>query len=146
LREFESLTDDERVARRQAHNKLDTGCFQHYHQLLFMPPMLHFGMEQVGADQLHLLYLNIFKHLYKYTCHEGLPESKKKLARRYLISRNFYSYSADSTDDDPVSHWIGREAKRFICEAHIHLPFLLRVAAAPPDLVAELAREALGAF
>ena len=31
--------------------------------------------------------------------------------------------------------WIGREVKRFLKEAHIHLPFLLRVANAPPDLI-----------
>ena len=35
--------------------------------------------------------------------------------------------------------WIGREVKRFLAESHIHLPFLLRVAAAPPDLVEDVA-------
>ena len=30
--------------------------------------------------------------------------------------------------------WIGREVKRFISEAHIHIPFLLRLANAPPEV------------
>ena len=29
--------------------------------------------------------------------------------------------------------WIGREVKRFLAEAHLHLPFLLRVAQSAPD-------------
>ena len=35
--------------------------------------------------------------------------------------------------------WIGREVKRFLAEAHIHVPFLLRVVAAPPDMDADMA-------
>lgn len=35
--------------------------------------------------------------------------------------------------------WIGREVKRFIKEADIHLPFLLRIAAAPADMDADMA-------
>ena len=38
-----------------------------------------------------------------------------------------------------MSHWIGREVKRFLAQADIHLPFLLRVAAAPVDSVPETA-------
>ena len=89
-------------------------------------------MERCGVDDLHLTHLNFFKHLFKYTVHESLPESKKKLVRAYLQKAGFYSYDATSADEDPVSHWIGREVKKFLCEAHIHIPFLLRLAAAPP--------------
>ena len=81
-----------------------------------------------------LIYLNIFKALFKYTIHESLPESKKKLVRNYLKAAGFYSYDAAADDgENPVMRWIGREVKRFLAEAHIHLPFLLRIAAAPPD-------------
>ena len=47
----------------------------------------------------------------------------------------FYSYNAESLEDDPVKSWIGREVKRFLAEAHIHLPFLLQLASAPIDVV-----------
>jgi hypothetical protein len=36
-------------------------------------------MERAGVDQLHLIYLNLFKHLFKYTIHEGLPGKSSKL-------------------------------------------------------------------
>ena len=90
---------------------------------------------RIGADQLHLIYLNFFKHLFRYTCHENLPEKKKKLVREYMREAGFYSYDAASDDEDPVKRWIGREVKRFLVEAHIHLPFLLRLAHAPIELV-----------
>ena len=79
--------------------------------------------ERVGCDNLHLVYLNFFKHLFKYTCHENFPTSKNKMVRDYLRVQGFYSYDAASDDDDPVKCWIGREVKRFLLEAHIHLPF-----------------------
>ena len=53
----------------------------------------------------------------------------------------FYSYDAAAEDEDPVKRWIGREVKRFLVEAHIHLPFLLRLAAAPLDLVPDSVQE-----
>jgi hypothetical protein len=67
-------------------------------------------------------------------------DSKKKLVRVYLKAANFYSYdAAAAAEENPVQRWIGREVKRFLEEAHIHLPFLLRVAAAPPDVIGEMA-------
>ena len=33
--------------------------------------------------------------------------------------------------------WISREVRRFCAEGHIHLPFLLRVAAAPAEIFGE---------
>ena len=104
-----------------------------------MPPLPDHGMERCGVDNLHLSFLNIFKHLFKYTVHEGLPETKKKIVKAYCIKAGFYSYDAASMDEDPLKHWIGREVKAFLQEAHLHLPFLLHVAAAPPDLTAEMA-------
>ena len=41
--------------------------------------------------------------------------------------------------------WIGREVKRFLAEADVHVPFLLRVAAAPPDMMADMAAMQNGA-
>ena len=59
-------------------------------------------------------------------------DSKKKLVRNYLKSCGFYSYDAAAAEEEnPVMRWIGREVKRFLAEAHIHVPFLLRVVAAP---------------
>jgi hypothetical protein len=70
---------------------------------------------------------------------EGLPDSKKELIRDYCKAAGFYSYDAASLDEDLVSHWIGREVKRFLDEAHVHLPFLLQIAAAPADCIPDIA-------
>ena len=64
------------------------------------------------------------------------------MVRNYLKAASFYSYDA-TVDENPVMRWIGREVKRFVAEAHIHLPFLLRIAAAPPDLTADMAANGL---
>ena len=141
LKAWHAMSDDDRNTARAVHmdvgDELNTH-WQHYHQELFMPPLPHHGMDRCGVDQLHLLFLNMFKHLFKYTIHENLPETKK-LIGKYIRDMGFYSYDANSLDDDPVSHWIGREVKRFLAEAHLHLPFLLQIAAAPADVCAEMA-------
>ena len=67
-------------------------------------------------------------------------DGQKKLVRDYLKKAAFYSYDAAADDEDPVKRWIGREVKRFLEEAHVHLPFLLQLAAAPPE-VCEAAAE-----
>ncbi|KAL1520725.1 hypothetical protein AB1Y20_022293 [Prymnesium parvum] len=129
-KEFVALTDEEQAERRRAH----VANAAHAHQELYMPPLLYLDMTHAGVDNLHLVYLNLFKHLFKYTVHEPLPDSKKKLVREYLKSQGYYSYAADADEDDPVKRWIGREVKRFLHEAHLHLPFLLQLAAAPLDV------------
>ena len=129
---LQSLSDEEQKEQRKKHNALGS----HAHQLLFMAPMFYFpSMSRVGVDQLHLIYLNFFKHLFRYTVHENLPESKKILIRNYLKEAGYYSYDAASDDEDPVKRWIGREVRRFLSEAHMHLPFLLQVAHAPIDQI-----------
>ena len=55
--------------------------------------------------------------------------------REYVRNQGFYSYNAADETEDPVKRWIGREVKRFLRESHTLLPFLLRHANAPPDLV-----------
>ena len=125
------LSEKELAAERSEHVKGGA----HWHQLLMMMPLFNFGMDRVGVDQLHLVYLNFFKHIFKYTIHEGLPDSKKQIIADYLVAAGYFSYNAVSLEDDPVKCWIGREVKRFLQEAHIHLPFLLRVASAPIDVL-----------
>jgi hypothetical protein len=142
---FNALSDDEQAEARAAHNEMgtspDLGHHKHYHQILYLHPMLHVGMDRAGVDQLHLVYLNMFKHIFKYTIHHGLPASKNKMVRDYLIAANFYSYDAASPDEDPVKRWIGREVKRFLEESHIHLPFMLQLASAPADIFDDAADE-----
>lgn len=46
---------------------------------------------------------------------------------------------AAADEENPVMRWIGREVKRFLKEADIHLPLLLRIAAAPADMDADMA-------
>eukprot|EP00327_Prymnesium_parvum_P013744 CAMPEP_0184404140 /NCGR_PEP_ID=MMETSP0007-20130409/85781_1 /TAXON_ID=97485 /ORGANISM="Prymnesium parvum, Strain Texoma1" /LENGTH=187 /DNA_ID=CAMNT_0026760279 /DNA_START=9 /DNA_END=573 /DNA_ORIENTATION=- len=104
---------------------------RHHFQILFQPPAVHNnGMESASVDMLHLIYLNVFKMLFSYTIHQNLPDAKKKLVRNYLKAASFYSYDAAADNsENPVMRWIGREVKKFIADAPIHLPFLLRLVA-----------------
>ena len=66
--------------------------------------------------------------------------------KAYLRNAGFYSYDAAAADEEnPVMRWIGREVKRFLAEADVHVPFLLRVAAAPPDIMGDMAAMQNGA-
>ena len=90
LARFKALSDEEQREERRLH--VQGGA--HWHVELFMGPMPKgFGLRRCGADQLHLVYLStMFKHLFKYTVHEPLPESKRKLVSKYLSAASFYSY------------------------------------------------------
>lgn len=46
---------------------------KHRYQLLYTPPFVQLGMERAGVDQLHLVFLNVFKLLFNYTIHQALP-------------------------------------------------------------------------
>eukprot|EP00966_Prymnesium_polylepis_P019756 455413-Prymnesium_polylepis.1 len=123
MKAFNEKTDSEQKAARAAHRDADdelNSHWKHFHQDLFVPPMVKHGMECAGVDQLHLVFLNMCKHLFKYTVHEGLPASSKKMIANYLKEAGFYSYDAASEDEDPTAHWIGPEAKRFLSEADKH--------------------------
>ena len=141
LAAWHKMTDEERDEARKVHrggdDELNTNK-QHYHQELFMPPLPHHGMDRCGADNLHLIYLNLFKHLFKYTVHEGLPSKKKEMVRDFCKNAGFYSYDAASEDEDPCKRWIGREVKRFIEQAESMLPFLLQIAALPAEIMGEM--------
>ena len=111
------LTDEEQEQRRRAHIDIgdeENSQEQHHFQNLFMPPVPNHGMERCGVDNLHLPFLNLFKHIFKYTIHDGLPNSKKKIFRAYLRASNFYSYDAASDTEDPTCYkaldWEGGEA------------------------------------
>ena len=131
LAAFNAMSDEEQKEARRAHVKGG----RHWHIELFMGPMPKgLGMRRCGVDNLHLVYLNVFKHLFKYTIHEPLPASKQKLIAHYVREAGFYSYDAADEGDDPVKRWIGREVKRFIHEADQHLPFLLQLASSQIDL------------
>ena len=71
------------------------------------------------------------------TCLVPRADGKKRVVSKYLKDHGFYSYDAAEPEDDPLKRWIGREVKRFLSEGHKHLPFLLRLAAAPPEVVNE---------
>ena len=94
LAAWHAMSDEQQTAAQATHmdsdDELDTHL-KHYHQLLFTPPLPHHGMDRCGVDNLHLIYLNIFKHLFKYTIHEGLPKEKKLLVREYCKAAGFYS-------------------------------------------------------
>ena len=136
LRKFNALTDAEQHEVRKSH----VAGGAHWHVEYLMGPMPKgLGMKRCGCDNLHLVYLNMFKHIFKYTVHEPLPESKKKIVASYLKAAGFYSYDAADESDDPVKRWIGREVKRFIHEAHLHLPFLLSLSSREIDVSDEIA-------
>jgi len=102
---YHIMTNEEQAEVRRLHNELGA----HFLQVLFMTPLLHLDMWRIGVDQLHLVYLNFFKHLFRGTIHETLPTLKKQHVRSYLREAGFYSYDATSDDEDPVKWWIGRE-------------------------------------
>jgi hypothetical protein len=140
LADFHAGTDADQLEQTKAHNEVgipaaDRLLNKHHNQVLFQPPGVFNGMERAGVDQLHLVYLNIFKALFNYTIHQSMPLSKQKLVRNYFKAHNFYSYDAAAEGEDPVKRWIGREVKAFIESAQSHLPFLLRMASCPPDIL-----------
>ena len=137
--EFDKLSPDQQKARRKEHNEIGKSEFswrRHEHGTLFLYPLLHLDMADVGVDQLHLIYLNVFKHLFKYTIHDAAPDKvKRTIMKDYISEAGFYSYDAAADDEDPCKRWIGREVKRFLKEAYyVHIPFLLNVAHAPLEV------------
>ena len=74
--EFNQCDDDEQKVKRKAHR--ENGCTEHrwnrhYFGELFMYPLVQLDCKDIGVDMLHLIYLNIFKHLFNYTIHQPLP-------------------------------------------------------------------------
>ena len=73
---FSEMTDEQQAKERASHNEIGVEISEwdkHFHQMLFLPPATMNGMESAGVDQLHLVYLNIFKHLFDHTIHRNLP-------------------------------------------------------------------------
>lgn len=64
IAKFNAMTDEEQSAARRDHVAGGT----HWHVELYLGALTKgFGMQLVGVDQLHLIYLNMFKHLFEYT-------------------------------------------------------------------------------
>uniref|UniRef100_A0A7S4BZD0 Uncharacterized protein n=1 Tax=Chrysotila carterae TaxID=13221 RepID=A0A7S4BZD0_CHRCT len=74
IRKFQLLSDAEQSSHIAQHNEIGQAehKWKHHHQIVFTPPLVHLGMEHAGVDGLHLIYLNIFKHLFNYTIHQHL--------------------------------------------------------------------------
>eukprot|EP00965_Chrysotila_dentata_P069158 2285453-Pleurochrysis_carterae.AAC.1 len=141
VKDFEKMSDEQQESLRQEHNEVgkdEKEWGSHHHQHLYMASGIVTSMDRAGVDGLHLAFLNAFKHLFNYTVHQGFRDKKKKLVKAYLKKAGFYSYDAAATDENSVMRWIGREVKRnFLAQADVHLPFLLRVAAAPAGLMGD---------
>ena len=76
MSDFEKLDDDEQKAARKKHRENGEEVYKwrrHLFGELFMTPLLHLDCKDIGVDMLHLLYLNLFKHLFNYTVHQPLP-------------------------------------------------------------------------
>ena len=78
LNAWETADDDARAALSAAHCEIgvprDKLRFNHHwYQMLFTPPLIHLDMIRASVDLLHLVYLNLFKHLFQATVHNGLP-------------------------------------------------------------------------
>eukprot|EP00965_Chrysotila_dentata_P011763 385830-Pleurochrysis_carterae.AAC.3 len=70
------LSDAEQKAARSKHDEMVISEHEHdrhYYQLLFSHPLPKLGMLHAGVEMLHLVYLNLFKQLFRYTVHDGLP-------------------------------------------------------------------------
>ena len=73
---FDALNDDEQKNERKIHR--ENGCLiykwnRHYFSEKYMSPLLHLDLKDIGVDMLHLIYLNVFKHLFNYTIHQPMP-------------------------------------------------------------------------
>ena len=74
LEKWHGMSDEDRAAARAAHMDVDdplNSNFKHYHQELYMAPLPQHGMNRCGVDDLHLCYLNMFKHYFRFTIHGG---------------------------------------------------------------------------
>lgn len=89
MRNFGAKDDDEQKAERKRHRENGQQEYQwcrHFFREKFMSPMLHpVDLKNIGVDMLHLIYLNVFKHLFNYTIHQSMPgEPARTLPARTL--------------------------------------------------------------
>ena len=68
---------------------------RHHYQIKFMPPGVRHGMERAGVDNLHLIYLNIFKHLFNYSIHQSLPGEPDALTPAAHLKLPISKYAHD---------------------------------------------------
>eukprot|EP00965_Chrysotila_dentata_P247784 6207960-Pleurochrysis_carterae.AAC.1 len=109
----------EQKAARSAHNEVgakEVEHDRHHYQLLFAHPLQKLDMAFAGVDMLHLVYLNLFKHLFRYTPSTDCQllvriclrvGTKNRLVRDYFRNAGFYLYdAARAQEKDPVKRWI----------------------------------------
>jgi hypothetical protein len=66
-------------------------------------PSSQHGELRLRVDNLYyLMYLNVVKHLFKYTILEGLAKAKKELVRAYLKVAGNCSYDAANLEEYPA--------------------------------------------
>jgi hypothetical protein len=69
------------------------------------PPALLSQQGALRADNLdHLMYLNVFKHLFEHAIRKGLSKSKKNLMRDYLKAAGCNSYDAAKLKEEDSTH------------------------------------------
>ena len=74
--DFHKKGDAEQKEDRKAHRENGCTTYQwnrHHFGELYMSPMLDLDFRDIGVDMLHLVYLNVFKHIFNYTVHQSLP-------------------------------------------------------------------------
>ena len=85
LARFNALSDDEQREERRTH--IQGG--KHWHIEKFMGPMPKgFGMRRCGVDTLHLVYLNMFKHIFT-----GMEERYAKVTHLLYYTTDICIYS-----------------------------------------------------
>ena len=47
--------------------------------------MLFLDFKDIGVDQLHLVYLNCFKHLFNYTIHQPMPGARRARSCQSIV-------------------------------------------------------------
>jgi hypothetical protein len=66
-------------------------------------PSSQHGELRLRVDNLYyLMYLNVVKHLFKYTILEGLAKPKKELVCGHLKAADNYSYDAANLKEYPA--------------------------------------------
>ena len=98
--------------------------------LLQAPVVVDLDMDHYSPDDLHLVYLNIFKRFFAATVYDKLNSDLQAVAEDYLKAAGF-PIRLRGEDPTLVCNWIGRDAKKFMATADLLLPHLLQLANMP---------------
>ena len=120
------LNDDELKQEKLDHAR------SHAWKLLLQEPVFDINMDHYSPDDLHLLYLNIFKRFFSSTVYEKLNKELQAVAEDFLRAAGF-PIKLRGEDPTLVNNWIGRDAKKFMAHADVLLPHLLHLANMPEE-------------